>query len=104
MLLEQGDGIAGWLRYNLFWDSIPFVNLLFLLDDFRGQGYGKELMLYWEHEMASRGFQWVMTSTQANECAQHFYRKLGYEDAGGFLPPGEPLELVLMKKLTGERA
>ena len=33
----------------------------------------------------------VMTSTQVDEEAQHFYRKLGYKDAGGFVVdiPGE---------------
>ena len=27
----------------------------------------------------------VLTSTQVDEDAQHFYRKLGYKDCGGFV-------------------
>ena len=40
-----------------------------------------------------------MTSTASNECAQHFYYKLGYTAIGGFCPEAEPYELLLAKKL-----
>lgn len=40
-----------------------------------------------------------MTTTQSNEYAQHFYNRLGYAAAGGFLLPGESYELILAKKL-----
>ena len=49
--------------------------------------------------MREQGYAAVMTSTQANEAAQHFYRHLGYQDIGGFLLPGEAFELVLHKAL-----
>ena len=53
--------------------------------------------------MRSRGYDLVMTSTQSDEAAQHFWRKLGYRDCGGLtLPfPGheQPLELILGKTL-----
>lgn len=46
-----------------------------------------------------------MTSTQVDETAQHFYRKLGYRDAGGLLldVPGyeQPMELFLIKAIDG---
>ena len=32
-------------------------------------------MEYWEAEMKNQGFCMVMTSTQVDESAQHFYRK-----------------------------
>ena len=44
-----------------------------------------------------------MTSTQVDEEAQHFYRKLGYQDAGGLVIriPGyeQPMELFLVKDI-----
>ena len=40
-----------------------------------------------------------MTSTQANETSQHFYRKLGYRDMGGFTPFGEEYEIIMGKQL-----
>ena len=38
VLLCEG-GFAGILRYNLFWDSIPFCNLIYLDGRYRGMGY-----------------------------------------------------------------
>ena len=31
MVIEEDGDFAGWLRWSLFWDSIPFLNMLFLL-------------------------------------------------------------------------
>ena len=96
----------GLLRYNLFWDNTPFCTMLYVASDFQGQGYGRKLMEYWEKDMKARGYSMVLTSTQVDEQAQHFYRKLGYKDCGGFVVDIEgqeqPMELFLIKALTGE--
>ena len=100
--VEDGR-IIGILRFNLFWDSIPFCNMLHIDEEYQGKGYGKQLMNRWEQDMKSSGCGMVMTSTQVNEEAQHFYRKLGYKDSGGFVVdiPGyeQPLELILIKAI-----
>ena len=100
LLLETADGKPiGWLRWNLFWDNTPFMNLLYLLEEYRLQGYGRALTRHWEQLLREKGYSSAMTSTQANEGSQHFYRHLGYEDVGGFLLPGETYELILHKAL-----
>lgn len=96
---EEPGKLLGWLRYNLFWDNIPFLNLLYILDDHRGQGFGRALTEHWEAQMKQADYGAVLTSTQSSECAQHFYDRLGYTAVGGFFPPGEPYELILAKKL-----
>lgn len=99
ILLFLDGEYKGWLRFNLFWDNIPFMNLLFILEDQRGKGYGKKLVVFWEREMAKQGYQFVLTSTLSDEAGQFFYRKLGYTDRGALVLPGEPLEIILYKKL-----
>lgn len=99
IILEDGGGLAGWLRYNLFWDNTPFMNLLYVLGGKRGQGLGWKLVEHWENEMRSLGYGEVLTSTLSNERAQFFYRKHGYKDCGSLLLPGEPLEIILRKSL-----
>lgn len=103
LIARQQDAVAGWLRYGYFWDSLPFCNMLFVQAAHRGAGIGKALVLDWEARMCRQGHPWVLTSTQAAEGAQHFYRKLGYRDAGGFFPPGEGYELILQKNLQDWR-
>ena len=99
LLCELDGRIVGWLRWNLFWDNTPFLNLLYLLEDFRGQGYGRALVEVWEDEMRRAGYDTVLTSTLSDETAQHFYRKLGYVDAGALLLPREALEILFRKQL-----
>lgn len=98
-ILEKDDNFMGWLRYNLFWDNTPFLNMLYLLEDDRGKGLGKKIVVYWEEQMKILGYSNVMTSTASNEYAQHFYNKLGYIAVGGFSPVGEPYEIILSKVL-----
>lgn len=98
-IAEEGGVFIGWLRYNLFWDNTPFMNMLFFLENYRGKGNGKVMVLHWEKEMKALGFGTVMTSTASDEYAQHFYNRLGYAAVGGFTQEGESYELILSKKL-----
>ena len=84
-ILSVDDKPAGLLRYHLFWDSVPFCTLLYIGGAYQGNGYGKQLMEYWEKDMSLQGYGMVLTSTRADENAQHFYRRLGYRDCGGFV-------------------
>ena len=102
-VLIAGNQPVGLLRYNLFWDNTPFCTLLFIAERHRKQGFGRALMERWEHDMKGQGYGMVLTSTQVNEEAQHFYRKLGYKDCGGLVMdvPGyeQPMELLMVKRL-----
>ena len=60
---------------------------------------GNLLLRRWEEEMKRQGFSVLLTSTQAQEQSQHFYRHFGYRDVGGFLLPPEPYELILAKNI-----
>lgn len=92
---------AAILRYNLFWDNTPFCTLLFIKEEFQRKGCGKKLMEYWEKDMKKQGYGMLLTSTQTDETAQHFYRKIGYKDCGALIMtiPGyeQPMEMFLAK-------
>lgn len=104
LVVRSAGRCIGWLRFGYFWDSIPFMHLLHLLEEHRGRGVGTRLVAFWEEQMKRGGYTQVLTSTQANETAQHFYRKLGYIDIGQFhLPGDESDELILHKRLSPQR-
>lgn len=99
LLAYDGERFVGWLRYGLFWDEMPFMNMLYFLEEERGKGFGRALVNDWENRMRAEGYRRVMTSTQVDESAQHFYRKLGYRDTGALLLPEQAAELLLIKTL-----
>ena len=98
MVIEEDGGFAGWLRWSLFWDSIPFLNMLFLLQPFRHRGLGRTFITTWEALLRKEGYSQVMTSTQVNEEGLFFYRKLGYTDCGCLFPPNQNIMEIFLRK------
>ena len=100
-IIYDNNKPVGIMRYNLFWDNIPFLTLIYLEEPHRRKGIGEKIMLSWEKEMQTLGYKMVMTSTQVDEQAQHFYRKLGYIEKGSLsfdnTPLEQPLEMFMMK-------
>lgn len=100
-IISDEDKPIGVLRYNLFLDLIPFLTLLYLDESYRGKGFGRQSMLFWEREMWGLGYKTIMTSTQVDEDAQHFYRKLGYKDRGSLFLDNtsfeQPQEMIMLK-------
>ena len=92
VLEDTDDSVFGVLRYSFFWQTIPFLDLIYLDEACRGNGYGTEMMRKWECDMKACGYRYVMTSTQADETAWLFYEKLGYRRVGGFFPPDQDAE------------
>jgi ribosomal protein S18 acetylase RimI-like enzyme len=102
-VISDVDKPIGIMRFNLFLDNTPFLTHIYFDEYYRGKGFGKQAMSYWENEMREFGYRMVMTSTQVDEQAQHFYRKLGYKDRGGIFfdntPFEQPQEMFMIKVL-----
>lgn len=102
-ILFEDNKPIGLLRFNLFWDNTPFCTMLFVDWNYQRKGFGKKLVEHWEADMKSQGYGMLLTSTRVDEEAQHFYRKLGYKDCGGFvveIPEYEqPMEMFLIKAI-----
>ena len=102
-IVELNGAPTGLLRWNRFWDEVPFCTLLYIEQSRRGRGLGRALVARWEADMRGLDHGMTMTSTQSDEDAQYFWRRLGYQDAGSFdiKVPGyeQPPELILLKDL-----
>lgn len=97
---KRKNSVMGILRYSLFWQTIPFLDLLYIDEPYRRQGLGTLLMQTWERDLQRCGYSYAMTSTQADEDAWQFYEKLDYRRAGGFYPPQQSAEeWVYLKEL-----
>lgn len=100
LIAKQEGSLRGWLRYNLFWDNTPFMNMLYVIEGYRSQRIGQALVSMWEELMRAEGYKFVLTSSQSNEQGQFFYRKNGYIDCGSLLLKDEPLEIFFRKELN----
>ena len=102
IVFKSAEIVMGTARWSFFWDSIPFLNMLFVPDGYTHHGVGTELLVFWENEMITQGYERLFTSTMARESGQHFFRKHGYHDIGNLFDDGEGLELILEKKIAKE--
>ena len=91
-VIWDGDEPVGLMHHAVLWDNLPFLNLIYIREECREKGYGTEAMRLWEEDIKNRGYKMVLISTQVDEDAQHWYRKLGYVDCGGLLMNGTPFE------------
>jgi len=98
LVFKSSDIVMGIARWNYFWDSIPFLNMLYVPDGYTHHGIGTELLKFWESEMKKQGYNRVFTSTMTRERGQHFFRKFDYHDIGNLYDEGEGLELILEKR------
>lgn len=98
LVLRESETLLGVLRWSLFWQSIPFLDLIYLDEGCRGRGWGRRMMARWEAEMVRQGFRYLMLSTQADEDVKFFYENLGYRPIGAFLPPDQEAEELMYGK------
>lgn len=92
---------TGIIVHCILWDNIPFMNFLFIKEEYRNKGFAKQAIIIWENEMKNQGYKMTLISTQVDEGAQHLYRKLGYIDCGGLVfnntPFDQPMEMFFRK-------
>jgi ribosomal protein S18 acetylase RimI-like enzyme len=96
-IIEVDRRPIGFIKSCVLWETLPFIEVIVIEESERGNGYGRKAVRSWEAEMVRQGYELVLISTQKDETAQHFWRKLGYSDCGTLSVPGKPQELFLQR-------
>lgn len=97
-LFAPDQSIMGGIIAETHWNWL-FINLMWLREELRGQGYGHKLLLAAEAEGRKRGATHAYLDTFSFQ-APEFYQKHGYEIFGVLedFPPGHR-RLYLTKQL-----
>jgi GNAT superfamily N-acetyltransferase len=75
---DESGRIVGGL-YARVWDGVLEISLLWVHEDYRGEGYGRRLMAAAEAAGVERGCERAELRTFDYQ-APEFYKKLGYEE------------------------
>jgi len=88
VILAPGEEIAGGIIGATYWDWL-YVDLMWIREDLRQQGFGERLLSLAEEEARKRGAKHSYLDTFSFQ-APGFYKKLGYEVFGELhdFPPG----------------
>lgn len=79
-LRDEKNAIAGGLVARTWWGGLE-VQYLWVSDDYRTHGYGRQLMQQAEKEALKRGCHMAYVDTFSFQ-AKGFYEKLGYREYG----------------------
>lgn len=88
VILAPGGEIVGGTIGATYWDWL-YIELMWIRDDLRRMGFGRQLMHLAEEEAKKRGARISYLDTFSFQ-APDFYKKLGYQVFGELLefPPG----------------
>jgi ribosomal protein S18 acetylase RimI-like enzyme len=99
-IIESSDGQVGFIKFYVLWEILPFIEVIIVRKDYRRRGIGRQAIRAWEEEMAARSFPRAIISTQADETAQDFWRRVGYRDCGSLALPDRPVELFMYRDIS----
>ena len=80
LLETDGKEVVGGVIGETHWDWL-YINLMWIREDLRGRGYGKQLLELAEEEARKRGAKNAYLDTFSFQ-APGFYKKLGYQVFG----------------------
>ena len=74
---------SGFLRFSMFWGTIPYMDLIRVVENYKRQGVGTALFDFWEKEMRQRGARVLLTSAMADEPEpQAWHERNGFKRCG----------------------
>jgi len=83
IVAENAGQLVGYLRLEYLWSLVPYIGLIWVVEDQRQQGIGKTLLCYLEDALREQGHTVLYSSSQANEPEpQAWHRHVGFEECG----------------------
>lgn len=88
VLQSPSNEIVGGVIGATYWNWL-YINLMWVKEDLRGQGFGQQLLSLAEDEAKTRGAKYAYLDTFSFQ-APGFYQKYGYQEFGRLenFPPG----------------
>lgn len=83
IVAQWRGGLIGALHLEYLWSLVPYVALIYVLPEHRGQGAGRALLSFAETFLREQGHDTLYSSSQADEREpQAWHRHVGFEECG----------------------
>lgn len=80
---EGEDGVAGYLRWEHFWDTIPYCTTARVAPEHQRRGLGRRLFEHVERGFRAAGATfWLSSTEETNERSRLFHAALGFREIG----------------------
>jgi ribosomal protein S18 acetylase RimI-like enzyme len=92
----------GYLRWDFFWNRLPYLCLIVVKKEQRGRGVGQQLLTKWMEDLKQKEYKFCLSSSQENEPpAVEWHLKQGFREIGRLatLNDDGSVEIFLRKEL-----
>ncbi len=104
IVAEKAGQLVGYLRLEYLWSVVPYIALIWVVEDQRQRGIGRAMLRYLENVLRQQGHTALYSSSQANEPEpQAWHRHVGFEECGFIagINEGGVGEIFFRKELKG---
>lgn len=101
----RGVQRLGYARVDYLWTTIPYLSMLWVLEEHRRQGVGKAILSHLESWFGRAGHAALYSSSDASEPEpQAWHRHMGFEECGFIagINAGGIGEIIFRKVLSSE--
>lgn len=83
IVLELGGSLAGLARTDLLWTTVPFLGLIEIAAQHRGQGHSRTMLEFLKNHLRAQGYVALLSSSQTDEPEpQAWHRHMGFTSNG----------------------
>jgi GNAT superfamily N-acetyltransferase len=83
LILSVNDEPVGHLWFAFLWSEIPFIDLIYIKEDYQKRGLSRVLLGFLEAYLKESGYDVLYSSSQMDESApQAWHRHVGFEECG----------------------
>lgn len=101
--------IIGILKFSYFWDTRPYMDLIYVDPDYRKEGIGKSLLNFLEDYLVREGYFYLFSSSEEPEkTPQQWHKKMGFQECGVIdkinLPHNKNREIFFFKRIVKKQS
>ncbi len=105
ILVWDGKKIVGILKFSYFWQTRPYIDLIFIDEKYRGKGISVLLLKFLERFLVKEKYAYLFSSSeQKGKKAQNWHKYMGFKEMGKLtkinLPHDKTAEIFFSKKIS----
>jgi len=105
IIATNDDKIVGLIRLGFIWSTRPYMEYIYVDEQFREKGIGKALLAFLEDYLKKNQYGYLFSSSEEDEkAAREWHKKNGFKEIGKLpkinLPFDETSEVFFIKKIS----
>jgi ribosomal protein S18 acetylase RimI-like enzyme len=105
ILAKENSELVGLLRLNYIWSTRPYIEFIFVKQEKRSLGIGKQLLQFLEDYLVNNKYAYLFSSSEEQDIkAIEWHKKNGFIEMGELtdlnLPHDKTSEIFFSKKIS----